>query len=678
MKIQTHIERHLPEPRADEPFAQLDYLISRMFRSAGRDKKRKLGYASKHYRQFVAATLGAQHPLDIVVDWHEDALADFQRWIEFCNPTGKDGSLSPHSVRQLVSGMKVVMDYAYANSYIDVPVYALSRPPGKRTTFLRSSYSDKELRVVLEALQPAIQWSLKLSEGYQVTGRGAAPFGKASTFHKQEDLLWYWRNVVNNPSVTRRQVERAHHYFYQSVTKAFGTWVQFLETAAAQEQTSVTLSIHGAQGEDPRMKPMDFSDPDSMVWYFENVMQCKPLPSTELSRECSPLADAVRARYGDVESWYRSMGTTLYIDHDIVTPLLYKLASETGLNAECLLNLTRDCFVKDDALTGQNYIVYWKSRSTGEKRLVVTLLDDDDAIEVSDDKDAPVKCVRPLNIKQSIVVERTVQKILALTAPLVERAPVEARNFLFLYEPRGGGQLGTVAPLTAGGVSKWSRKFFFNGEKRDIRDPTGVVNISRFRPTLVTEMVKRGFDIFDLSVLLGHRSVLTTAIYLDKHGLEPQFEREMRYQLDQIRKNHQDVQTGAAQEPNSSATIRVYPTSGLCGCRDPFNPPERIRRATNFEEGKACGYYSMCLTCKHVVITEQFIPRLFKHLYVLELELDKGLGSEPLRDQLYQRQISVLRQVLAPDFLFSPDTLKRADEQSKYFVDELHDDFLYH
>ncbi|WP_310033058.1 hypothetical protein [Paraburkholderia graminis] len=649
-----------------------------MLTSASKDKKKKLKYSSTYYREFVAATLGPQHLLDILVDWREDSLADFQRWVEFQNPPGKDSSLSTFTVRQIVSGVKSIMDYAYANRYVDVRVYGLTRPHGHRATFLRSSYSDEELRLVLEALQPAIQWSLKLSEGYQPTGKGSAPFGKASTFHKREDLLWYWRNVVKNPSVTRRHVERTEHYFYQSVTRAFGSWGEFLAVAAAQDKTPTVLASHFAEGEDPRMKPMDFSDPDNMVWYFENVMQCKPIASTELSRKCSPLADAVRARYRDVESWYRSMGTTLYIDHDVVIPLLYKLASETGLNAECLLTLRRDCFVKDDALTGQNYIVYWKSRSAGENRLPVTFLDDDDAIEVSDDKDEPVKHVRPLNIKQSIVIEKTVKKILALTAPLAERAPADAHDLLFLYELRGGGQLGTVGPLTAGVVSKWSRNFFFNGKKRDIRSPTGVVNISRFRPTLVTEMVKRGHDIFDLSVVMGHSSVFTTATYLDKHGLEPHFEREMRSQLDQIRKNHHEIQQAASLKPESSAIIRVYPTSGLCGCRDPFNPPERIKRATNFEEGKACGYYSMCLTCKHVVITEQFLPRLFKHLYILELELDKGLGSEPLRDQLYQRQISVLRQVLSPDFLFSVPALKNADEHSKYLIDELHDDFLFH
>jgi len=152
----------------------------------------------------------------------------------------------------------------------------------------------------------------------------------------------------------------------------------------------------------------------------------------------------------------------------------------------------------------------------------------------------------------------------------------------------------------------------------------------------------------------------------------------MKSQLEQIRRNHQEVQEASGKKTGTSNIVRVYPTSGLCGCRDPFNPPERIRRATNFQQGKACGYYSMCLTCKHIVVTEQFLPRLFKHLYILELELEKGLGSEPLRDQLYQRQISVLRQVLTPDFLFSASILKEGDNQSKHYIGEIHDDFLYH
>ncbi|USU18814.1 hypothetical protein [Paraburkholderia fungorum] len=643
--------------------------------------KKKVMYGIKYYRQFIQTMFGSRHRLRVVDDWHEDSLADFQRWIEV-EASNRESPLSPSSLGQIVSGVKVVMDYAYAHRFIDVRVYGLARPHRPRTTFLRSSYSDAELQVVLEALQPAIQWSLRLSDGYTPTGKGTATYRKPSTFHKREDLLWYWLNVVGNPAATRREVAGAHHFFYQSATAAFGGWKQFLAIANADAAIEGELNIARAQGRNPRFKPMDFSDPDNMVWFFENVMDCKPLPSKKLGRKSSVLAGAVRMKYGDVESWYRSMGTTLYVDHGVVIPLLYKLASETGLNAESLLTLQRDCFVKDDALTGQNYIVYWKLRSNGEKRFPLSVLDEADAdadvIEDSQDGDHPVKFVRQLSIKQSIVVEKTVRKILALTAPLAVRADAHSANLLFLYELRGGGQIGTVGPLTADAVSKWSRNFFFRGEKRDIRKSNLVVNISRFRPTLVTDMVKRGFDIYDISALLGHRSVLTTAEYLDKHGLEPQFEIEMRSQLEQIRKNHREIQEAAGQRRKASHVIRVYPTSGLCGCRDPFNPPERIRRATNYQEGQSCGYYSMCLTCKHIVITDQFLPRLFKHLYELELELDKGLGNEPMRDQLYLRQISVLRHVLAPDFMFSMAVLKRGDEQSKHHVDDIYDEFLYH
>ena len=679
MNSHERISRHLPVPLATAPFAQLDYLLSRMLPSVKAPQRKKLTYSAKYYRKFIRQTLGAKHPLDIVVDWHEDALADFQHWIEHENPPGAAGSLAPLSVKGIVSGVKVIMDFAYANSYIDVRVYNLTRPVASRSTAVRSSYSDEELRRVLEALQPAIKLSLSLCDGYKLTGKGTSPLGKPSTFHKREDLLWYWSNVVGNWTITRREVVRREKHFYRSATKAFGTWNNFLTVANTQRSAQDVLSASVANGEDPRYRPADFSDPDNRVWYFENVMNCQPLPSAALPRKCTPLRDAVRQQYGDVESWYHSMGTTLYIDHDVIIPLLFKLASETGLNAESLFSLPRDCFVKDDALTGQNYIVYWKVRSKGEKRFPVTILDDDEVLDASDETDDAVRHVRPLGIKQSVIVEKTINDILALTAPLVASANSQHSNLLFIYQLRGGhGKDGRVGKLTAGAVSKWSHKFFFDGRKRNIRNPNDVVNISRFRPTLVTEMVSRGYDIFAISVLLGHRSVFTTAIYLDKHGLEPRFEIEMKSQLENIRKNHYEAQAATGTKPNSTAIIRIYPTSGLCGCRDPFNPPETIRRATNFEEGKSCGYYSMCLTCKHIVITEEFIPKLFKHLYELELELDKGLGSEPIRDRLYLRQIAVLRHVLTPDFIFSLRALKRADEQVNHYIDAIYDDFIYH
>ncbi|MEX3942118.1 hypothetical protein AB4Y44_21660 [Paraburkholderia sp. BR10937] len=678
MKLDERIKRHLPAPTPDAPFAQLDYLVARIEESAGFSQRAKVNYGAKYYKNFIRETRGDEHLLNVVLDWGEDALADFQRWIEEENPAGVDGSLAPFSLSAIVGGMKAIMGHAYAHKFIDVEVFGLSRPQGKRATSARSAYSQKELEVVLGALQPAIQWSLRVCGGYKVTGKGKSPIGKPSTFHKREDLFWYWSHVVRDPSITRRDVARRHPQFYQTVAKVFGRWTAFLEMAKAEEKfgdESETLS----EGEDPRFKPTSFSNADDMVWYFENVMQCKPLRSKELGQKCKALAKEVRVRYGDVESWYRSMGLALYIDGDAVIPLLYKLASETGLNAESLFTLPRDCFVKNDALTGQNYIVYWKLRSTGEKRLPVAYLDDNEISDASTENDVLVKAVGPLGIKQSLIVEKTINAILTLTAPLVDRANVKSRNLLFLYEMRGGGvRVGQVGTLTANIVATWTLKFFFNGKKRNIKNPEDVVNISRFRPTLVTEMVKRGFDIFDISVVMGHRSVITTAMYLDKHGLEAKFEIEMRAQLEQIRRNHREAEEAVRRKSNERDVIRIFPTSGLCGCRDPFNPPEVIRRATNYEEGKACGYFSMCLTCKHIVITEEFIPKLFKHLYELELELDKGLGSEPMRERLYLRQISVLRQILAPDFIFSPSTLKLGEGKVNKYVDAIYDDFLYH
>ena len=97
--------------------------------------------------------------------------------------------MSSLSLNAIVSGVKVIMDYAYANRYINVKVYGLKRPPGQRSTAARSSYSDEELKQVLETLQPAIERSLRVCEGYKATGKGVSPFGKPSTFHKSEDLL---------------------------------------------------------------------------------------------------------------------------------------------------------------------------------------------------------------------------------------------------------------------------------------------------------------------------------------------------------------------------------------------------------------------------------------------------------------------------------------------------------
>ncbi|MBC8751427.1 MULTISPECIES: tyrosine-type recombinase/integrase [Paraburkholderia] len=417
----------------------------------------------------------------------------------------------------------------------------------------------------------------------------------------------------------------------------------------------------GAGSAPERRKPIT---KEQLTYVFENSLNCIPISATQLYLHYRKELDAAIRLYGSVDAWYRSLGVAEIVSSDLIMPFVYKLAWETGLNVESILSLRRDCFIAKHPLTAMPCIMYYKERSQGEASYPVELLEAN------------------LQSKQSSVVKNTINQILKLTSGLVESAEEEDKNMLLLVQvtrkQKGRGTRGAVSRLKVRHLTKWSRAFFTPSIKyTNPHNSDENINASRFRPTFVARLVLEGVDIFHISALLNHVNISTTYAYLDEHGLSPQFDMDMRKHLNQIKQNGRELRkTIPIVVASDAAPEEVYLASGLCHCKNPYNPPKKIRLASKFIPGKACTYYDMCLLCKNILITEYDLPKLINHRLNLQIELDKGVGAEP-RKALYRKQLYVLNEVLAPDEFFTEDELQRAAILAKQSDFDHFDDFLY-
>jgi len=268
---------------------------------------------------------------------------------------------------------------------------------------------------------------------------------------------------------------------------------------------------------------------DNLRWYFENVMNCIPLSVAPANLKHLQFFLAAARLYGGVKQLYRNWGVAYSISTDVILPLLVELTSETGLNVESVLTLRRDCFKEAHPLTGLPFLEYTKPRSGGNKELHTSLYDRrQDSLG--------------LKQRQSRIISNSIESILRLTAPLVERAKKDDRDYLFLFEPRSSQSNDPVQRLTVSIVHDWNLKMV---KKHNLRADNGQplsFNLSRFRPTKITELVAQGYDFFDIMAMAGHSSIVTTLSYIDRLKWASDFHRKIEKALITIKSNKEEYE----------------------------------------------------------------------------------------------------------------------------------------
>lgn len=615
--------RHMPVPTRKNPHAQLDWIFKEKI-SLYTNKHTKYNFSSAltFYKRFLEETNNYNPLLDsdprfyIKDEWDAMALHKIKQWVDATNIMGTEDYLTSNTLSNHFSAIRRTMEYAYEHNYISQPVINICMPTAVRETLQMAAYSNKEYTAIFNAISPLIQFSRGLLRPYRRTGRGRDP------------------RKLCKPGV-------------RSGERLLGQgWICWARTSDGKGYVK--------------------SD-DNMRWYFENVMDCVPLPLTPENQKHLRFLNNAACMHGGLNNLYRKWGVASRIGPDEVMPLMVKLISETGMNVESLLSLKRDCFKEAHPLTGLPYIEYNKPRSGGEKELHVLLYDKPEDGEFM-----------ALGQSQSQIIGKTIKTILELTEPLVKLASEKDRPYLFLYQCEGQSKFGKVQLVNKKVINNWTQKIVKEHNLRGRDGKPLSFSLSRFRPTKFTEMVTQGYDIFDIMAVAGHKSITTTLTYIDKLKSTTDFHRKIQRELTIIKENKRAYERSPlpiaiTADANPGEFIFKAP---ICHCKNPYAPPEIVKKSKNYHEGDACTFWNMCLQCENVLITEMNLPKLFAYRNEIRRALN-NLNEIPRQGELYKKMLMILDEILSPGVLFPQKKLTWAAEVALDAEFEVLDTFIH-
>lgn len=401
-----------------------------------------------------------------------------------------------------------------------------------------------------------------------------------------------------------------------------------------------------------------WNDEDNLRWYFENVLECQPITGADPSARKAHHGFLNRAtsKHGGLHRLYRKWGISAWTGPEIILPYLFKLVAETGLNPTVALTLRLDSFHESHPMTKRPHIRYWKERGSGEGDLHVELIDSNSLT---------------LDERQAQDVKRIWEEVSAHTAVFRHKLDKDSQDMLFVYQSRGVRSTGDARNFLANRstLGTWANDFVDRHQLKDTNGNPLKLTLARFRPSLVSRLMKRGVDIYVIQSILGHRNMLTTLRYIDGHDFHPRARKEVQKALETIRENrraHEQAPKPLAQDSFKEDAV-IFAT-GLASCKNVFAPPENIRKAGGIDVGSPCTYFNMCLKCSNVLITEEHLPQLFALRRQYLVAMDQGLSATPHRAAI-QQSLHILNNLLDRECSDWPDDVLEEAERRSEFIE---------
>lgn len=653
----TNVYKLIPRATLDEPFKELDWIFGLLERET---HSPTFNQAKKWYQKFIHETdagypaLAEDPRFFITLYWETDALIRFTSWL-----TKQDKTLKSNTRYSIYKNVRRAMDYAYSLGFIDHLVYHAPMFKGVRETDQRSPYSEEEQEVINTVLSKWVMHAKNLCKPYEKSGKTSPKVSKPSKKISQIDITVQGK--------TWSSVSKAAKFYGKSIT----TVCRKLKKGASPEEALGLESFKHIE-----------SNFESTLLDFESRFQCDPLKMLILSRKDRSYTSI------QLMNFFMKIGVWPFIDRRLIMPLAAELCRLTGLNAESIASMTIDSYQPNHPLTNQPFISFKKSRSSSatrseQKELHLSLLEQNEIF-----LDA--------NIQEQ--VSEIIKTTLYLTSQIRPYATGDTAYRLFIYEH--DGWYGPV-PLTKkishivwGTVSKqekkdnphllcvspWTKTFSKENNLNDVLGEEFRFNFSRFRSTMINEMVKAGADIFNIKAAVGHQSISTTATYLSENQLDPQFNKIIKPALEKIAgQSNQEINSPQQNTFKSSLheeNLYTESLSGL-GCKNAFRPSPTVRELTGHVEGTPCKFWNMCLLCEQSSITENGLPKLISYKWKLEAFIEESKLNMFARKELYQQIINVINDLLQPDHHFSEEVIRNAELIASEMDDEALDQLVY-
>lgn len=695
-------------PRATyaSPLQELEWMFNLML-SEKSSQKTNYSQAKLWYFKFVNETQAGYSELKedprffIESYWEYDALIRFASWIS------KKKSISSNTRYSIYKCIRTTMHYAYQLNIINTIVYHAPFYKGTPETDQRAPYSQYEQEIIDVAIGRTVQLAESVAKGYEKTGKG-----KFSKTHNHQPFVddkgkkHFIREAsefFNIPIIRLRDRRVAgwtdleclgladHHNGASGNPKPITINGKTFksESAAAKfyNVNPITFNRHLKNGASPEQAAK--LEPHTGYWDKHDVL----LYDFENSFNCDPLLMLCESTYtkSSLKTFFRKIGVWAFIDSRLILPLAAELARLTALNAESIASLNLDSYQERHPLTNQPTISYTKVRGGSEN--------------TSEDKILPLSLLEVCEVAINDSVSKQVHDLIALvkelTAKIRPYAHGSTADKLFIYEHdlwnidfnkvRNVYQNFTkqrkVTSLFFGqpsederkenphsvNASVWARAFIKDHKLNQILGKNFKLNISRFRSSLANSLIKEGAVLFDVQVALGHGSVMTTNTYLSARELEPEFPKVVKPALEAISK--QTIKS----EPAPTPSYNTGYTETLCGtgCKDAFNPSDRVRKLTKHVEGSLCKYWNMCLLCEQSTVTENALPKIIAYKYKLEETISEGKQNTEGRKELYEDIITVINGLIEPDGHFPGEIIQKSRLLAMELDDEALDYLVY-
>ncbi len=332
----------------------------------------------------------------------------------------------------------------------------------------------------------------------------------------------------------------------------------------------------------------------------------------------------------------RMLAQHLHLTVDTLVPFFLAIAIQTAANPDSLRNIERDCLASHP-LDPHRIIVDWaKPRAGNAMRRAQR---------------------RTFDKRRRYSVPNLVEKVLAMSAPLVTHAPPAERDRLFLIRgnrPKGVGVIGSQT-LDAGirrfiarsnqSITAWNA-----AHPEQLRSPMRPFAPVLFRGSVATEHYKvAGGDIRVVQALLNHAQASTTDLYVRGPETQRMYEKTiaslqhrmigwivMRPEVQGVEQNI-DGHIGNSNEGAAEAFSHI--------CINPM-----AGKAPGSAQGRLCPGFMSCLSCPGLVIPidTRHLARILQVMRKLEIARDR-LDAERWRS-IYAPSYRILKEEILPDF----------------------------